>query len=281
MAPSTNPAPLSAAGGGGELAQLALGLIVRDPDQPRRRFDQQRLVALAESMSASGPIAPVIVRPLGEHYQLIAGERRWRAAYLAGLSHIPAVIYRQLDDRAAYEIAVVDNMVREDLTPVEEARSIAVLCDRSGLGKAEIARRVGRSRESISNLVRLLDLPEVVLELIDGGQLSEGHGKALLGYPDHGGRSVLARRAVAERWTVRETERQVRQILRPTEASGPQRPESHPDRAEVAGELEELLAGALGREVEIAPQSRGYRVSVSVEGPEDAEALLARAAWQR
>ena len=168
----------------GEVRELALELIDRNPQQPRRRFDQGRLAALAASLEATdGVVQPVIVRPVGERYQLIAGERRWRASFLAGRATVPAIV-RDVDDATAFALAAIENMVREDLTPVEEARTVAVLCEAQGLSKAEVARRVGRTRESISNLVRLLELPDEALELIDAGRLSEGHGRALLMCPE-------------------------------------------------------------------------------------------------
>jgi ParB family transcriptional regulator, chromosome partitioning protein len=255
----------------GELRELPVELIDRNPGQPRRRFDQARLSALAASLeSTGGVLQPVIVRPMGERYQLIAGERRWRASLLAGRRTVPAIV-REVDAATSFALAAIENMVREDLSPVEEARSVAVLCDVHGLTKAEIARRVGRTREAISNLVRLLELPDDVLELIDTGQLSEGHGRALLLCPERRGRRRLARRAVEAGWSVRRLERQARgEHRRPHD--GPW----HPDQLAFAVDLEDALQSALGREIQVAPEPDGYRVNLFVRDPADAAHLLER-----
>ena len=191
--------------GGDRFAVLALNLIDRNPDQPRRQFDEEALAKLALSIEESGVIEPILVRPRQGRYELVAGERRWRAAHRAGLGEIPAVIC-ELDDITAFLLAVTENTAREDLNPIEEARAFLRLVDRAGMSKAEIARRVGRTREAVANLVRLLELPDNALELIETGELSEGHGRALLLCKDHGVRRRLATRAARERWSVRELE---------------------------------------------------------------------------
>ena len=255
----------------GEVRELALELIDRNPQQPRRRFDQGRLAALAASLEATdGVVQPVIVRPVGERYQLIAGERRWRASFLAGRATVPAIV-RDVDDATAFALAAIENMVREDLTPVEEARTVAVLCEAQGLSKAEVARRVGRTRESISNLVRLLELPDEALELIDAGRLSEGHGRALLMCPNHDRRRWLARRAVADGWSVRRLEAEAR-----GERVGPRGVSWHPDQLAFAAALADALGKELTREVDVAPDGDGYEVRLRVEGRDDASALLRR-----
>ncbi|MBA2644855.1 MAG: ParB/RepB/Spo0J family partition protein, partial [Solirubrobacterales bacterium] len=197
-------------GSNGEAApdfrELPVDLIAPNPQQPRRRFDDDALVALAESLRIRGVLQPILVRPvLGGTYELIAGERRWRAAQMAGLTSVPAVV-RAHADADSHEIALIENMAREDLNPVEEARACSMLVDELGLTREEIGRRVGRSRVAVSNLMRLLDLPDEVLDLLETGSLSEGHGRALLMAPDHDDRRRLARAAVAEGWTVREME---------------------------------------------------------------------------
>ena len=151
-----------------DLRQLPVELISPNPHQPRRQFDAEALVGLADSIRARGVIQPVLVRPLaGGRYELIAGERRWRAAQIAALETIPAIV-RQNDDSASLELAVIENMAREDLNPVEEARACAGLVEELGLTREEVGRRVGRSRVSVSNLIRLLDLPDEALEFADG-----------------------------------------------------------------------------------------------------------------
>src|ERR1700742_3533073 len=202
-----------------ELRELPVELISPNPNQPRQSFDEDTLLALAESIRARGVLQPVLVRPLaGGRYELIAGERRWRAAQLAGLEEIPAVV-QSYEDRESLEIALIENMAREDLNPLEEARACALLVDELGLTREDVGRRVGRSRVAVSNLMRLLDLPDEVLELLSAGTLTEGHGRALLMAPDHGDRRRLARTAVAEGWTVRETESRAREAANPPEVA--------------------------------------------------------------
>src|SRR5271155_1773 len=174
-----------------ELRELPVELISPNPKQPRRRFDQESLQALAESLGERGVLQPVLVRPKpGGTYELIAGERRWRAARIAGLQSIPALI-RPREDAEALEIALIENMVREDLNPIEEARACAALVEELGLSREQVGLRVGRSRVAVSNLIRLLDLPDDVIELLLSGALSEGHGRALLLADDHGARREL------------------------------------------------------------------------------------------
>src|SRR5919112_5420276 len=195
-----------------ELRQVPIDLIAPNPRQPRRDFDEEGLVALADSLKDRGILQPVLVRPVpGGTYELIAGERRWRAARLAELETIPAMV-RLHDDAESLELALVENIAREDLNPVEEARACAALVEDLGLSREDVGRRVGRSRVAVSNLLRLLDLPDEVLELIESGGLSEGHGRALLTCRDHGARRQLARAAAREGWTVRETEYRAREL---------------------------------------------------------------------
>src|SRR5215207_1914121 len=193
-----------------ELRDLPLDLIVPNPNQPRRIFEEQPLVALAESLKARGVLQPVLVRPLpGGIYELIAGERRWRAAQIAGLVSVPAIV-RPDDDAASLELALIENMAREDLNPLEEARACAALVEELGLTREEVGRRVGRSRVAVSNLLRLLELPDLALMLIEEGSLSQGHGRALLMCDDHDTRRTLATDAARESWSVRETEDRAR-----------------------------------------------------------------------
>src|SRR5277367_747179 len=193
-----------------ELRELPVDMISPNPNQPRRRFDQEALTTLAESLGERGVLQPVLVRPKpGGTYELIAGERRWRAARIAGLQVIPALV-RAREDAEALEIALIENMAREDLNPIEEARACAALVEELGLTRKEIGRRVGRSRVAVSNLVRLLDLPDEVIELLQQGQLSEGHGRALLLANDHAARRRMARNAADEGWSVRTLEQRAR-----------------------------------------------------------------------
>ena len=193
-----------------ELRHVPVELVTPNPRQPRRDFDEGALVALAESLRERGVLQPVLVRPVpGGSYELIAGERRWRAARLAGFDTVPAVV-RMHDDAESLELALIENMAREDLNPVEEARACALLVEELGLTREDVGRRVGRSRVAVSNLLRLLDLPDEVLDLLAAGHLSEGHGRALLTASDHDARRRLARTAVQEGWSVRQTEARAR-----------------------------------------------------------------------
>src|ERR1700739_773120 len=193
-----------------ELRQLPTEMIAPNPHQPRRRFDEDTLVALAESIKVRGVLQPVLVRPIpGGTYELVAGERRWRAARLAELETVPAII-RHHDDAASLEVALVENMAREDLNPIEEDRACAALTEELGLSREEVGQRVGRSRVAVSNLIRLLDLPDEAIELVARGELTEGHGRALLLADDHAVRRTLARSAVLGGWSVRQLEARAR-----------------------------------------------------------------------
>ncbi len=216
-------------------------------------------------------IQPVLVRPqAGGTYELVAGERRWRAAQLAGLKAIPALI-REREDAAALEVALIENMAREDLNPIEEARACAALVEELGLTRKEIGRRVGRSRVAVSNLVRLLDLPDEVIELLQQGDLSEGHGRALLLAEDHAARRLLARQAVEHGWSVRLTEQRAREANSPAQPARP-RPELaiHPDQEQAAAEISQALSGALGADVKVRPAGGGYRAELSFASPAEA-----------
>jgi ParB family transcriptional regulator, chromosome partitioning protein len=190
-----------------ELAHIPVDQIHPNPQQPRKEFDRDAVSGLAESIRAQGLIQPVVVRPRVQGgYELIAGERRWRASKEAGVSTVPAVV-READDRDTLLLGLVENVAREDLSPVEEARAYAILLDEFGLPLGEVAERVGKSKPTVSNRVRLLELPSDVLELVSRGELSEGHARALLSVPDHDARRRLAKRIVRDGMSVRSAER--------------------------------------------------------------------------
>jgi ParB family chromosome partitioning protein len=259
-----------------ELRRLPVELISPNPRQPRRAFDEESLLALADSLRERGVLQPVLVRPLpGGTYELIAGERRWRAAQLAELETIPAVVQPH-EDRDSLELALIENMAREDLNPLEEARACALLVDELGLTREEIGRRVGRSRVAVSNLMRLLDLPDEVLELLATSRLTEGHGRALLMAPDHADRRRLARAAAEEGWTVRETEARARAAASPAERAPKPVRTAHPDQVAAAERLQDALSRALGADVRVAPRREGYTVTVAVASLDEAEALAER-----
>ena len=255
------------------LREIPVDLIDPNPRQPRRSFDDAKLAELAESIRVRGVLQPIVVRPLlGGRYELVAGERRLRAARIAEIELIPAML-RHADDWERLDLALAENMARQNLNAVEEARACALLVDDLGLTKEEVGRRVGRSRVAISNLIRLLELPEEALELIERGELSEGHGRAILLCKDHAARRRLALNARDNGWSVREMERRARQA---EDGPAPRRTRVvHPDLAEALGAAEDALAAAIGREVKA--RARGERCVVELEFDNAAEAIeLAR-----
>ena len=262
---------------GDGLREIPLDLIQPNSRQPRRTFDQARLAELAESIRTRGLLQPIVVTPLaGGSFELVAGERRLRAAQMVALETIPALV-RDTDDWERLDLALAENMSRVDLNAVEEARACAMLVDDLGLTKQEVGRRVGRSRVAISNLIRLLELPEEALELIERGDLTEGHGRALLLCKDHAARRALAFEARDSGWSVRETERRAR------EAEGQPEPEPkrftreiHPDLAEALAAAEDTLAAAFGQPVRVRPRGDGCRVELDFDTPADAVALAER-----
>jgi len=193
-----------------ELLELPVEVLHPNPRQPRKRFDGEAGSGLAESIRAQGVIQPLLVRPrTAGGYEIVAGERRWRAAREAGRPTVPAVV-RAADDRDTLVLGLVENVAREQLTAVEEARAYAVLMDEFGLSLGEVAERVGRSKPSVSNRVRLLELPDDVLGMVERGQLTEGHARAVLAVPDHEGRRRLAREIVQKGLSVRVAEQRAK-----------------------------------------------------------------------
>ncbi len=261
-----------------ELRQLPVELISPNPSQPRRTFDEESLVALAESIRLRGVLQPVLVRPVaGGRYELIAGERRWRAARLAELEMVPALI-RSHDDTDSLEVALIENMAREDLNPVEEARACAALVEELGLTREDVGLRVGRSRVAVSNLIRLLDLPDEAIELLERGELSEGHGRALLMVEDHAARRHLAREAVASRWSVRELEARARAAAAPSSERRPRRRRTplHPDQQAAIEQISDALGEALGRDIDVAARGAEYRAEITFASLDDALDLARR-----
>jgi ParB family transcriptional regulator, chromosome partitioning protein len=193
-----------------ELLEIPVDAIHPNPKQPRRRFEAEAASGLAESVRRQGVIQPLLVRPRGiGGYEIVAGERRWRAAREAGRATVPAVV-RAVDDRETLLLGLVENVAREQLTPIEEARAYAVLIDEFGLSLGDVADRVGRSKPSVSNRIRLLELPDDVLGMVERGQLSEGHARAVLAVPDHEGRRRLAREIVRRGLSVRAAEQRAK-----------------------------------------------------------------------
>jgi ParB family transcriptional regulator, chromosome partitioning protein len=264
--------------GGGELLELPIELVKPNPNQPRRRFDPESMDVLAASIKASGMIQPLLVRPLTDgSYELIAGERRWRAAKEVGLERVSAVV-RDAEETERLQTALIENVVREDLNPVEEARACAALVEELGLPKEEVGRRIGRSRPALSNLIRILDLPDEALELLEGGELSEGHGRAILQVRGNDARRRLARDAAAGGWSVRETENRAKLAGQPGQSGRAGRKRSTPDpelRAALE-EAEESLESALGQEVKVGFRAGRIRAEIEFEDVADIESLARR-----
>jgi ParB family chromosome partitioning protein len=248
-----------------QFRHVPIELIAPNPDQPRTEFDAASIDTLAASIEDAGVVQPVIVRPLPEgRYELIAGERRWRAARQARLDTMPALIRNQ-DEAEGLQTALIENMAREDLNPVDEARACAALIEDLGLSKEELARRLGRSRASISNLVRLLDLPDDALDLLAAGELTEGHGRAILQVRGAEARRHLARAAASGGWSVRETERHAKQ-----NGSGrPSKVVPHPDQEAALIRAEEALEEALGTGIRVRAVRRGIRAELQFDDLED------------
>lgn len=233
------------------LVELPLAAIHPNPDQPRRRIDPAALATLVESIRQHGLVQPVAVRPDGEGYVLIAGERRWRAAREAGLERVPALI-READEQGRLELALVENLVREDLSPMEVARACAILTEDFGQSHQKVADRLGRARPTVSNLLRLLELPDEVQALVDRGDLSEGHARAVLMADGARDRRRLAERIVAEGLSVREAERLARDQAAERTPRAPR-----PDLPPAADDALDAFTAAFDTPVRVRARARG------------------------
>jgi len=278
-APTQAAAPAARPPGGDELAKLPVDLLQRGKYQPRLDMREESLAELADSIRAQGVVQPIVVRPLGtaaagqsQRYEIIAGERRWRAAQMAGLTEVPAVI-RQVADEAAVAMSLIENIQRENLNPLEEARALDRLITEFELTHQEAAEAVGRSRAAVSNLLRLLDLPDEVKALVEQRSLEMGHARALLGLParrqqvEVGG--LIARKGLS----VREAEALVRRILARASDTGevPAPPRKDPDIAR----LETDLAEKLGAKVEVRHSATGKgRLVISYHSLDELDGIL-------
>jgi ParB family chromosome partitioning protein len=243
---------------GGTIANIPVSEIEPDPHQPRRIFADDALDELARSIAARGVIQPIIVRPLGrDRYQLVAGERRWRAAQRARLHEIPAIV-RKLEDKEVRALALIENLQREDLNPVEEARAYLRLSEMDGMTQVDIAGLVDKSRSHVANIMRLLALPEEVLELVEADKLSMGHARALVSVADP---APIARDIVARGLSVRDAERMAKRANRPAGDAGPRRaragrdPSDAADIAAVQAHLEEFLGLKVAINADADPSS--------------------------
>jgi len=261
--------------GAPELLELPVDAVHPNPKQPRRKFDQEAGSGLAESVRRQGVIQPLLVRPRAAGgYELVAGERRWRAAREAGLATVPAVV-REHDDRDTLLVGLIENVAREQLSPVEEARAYAVLLDEFALSLGDVADRVGRSKPSVSNRIRLLDLPDDVLELIEKGELTGAHGRALLMTRDNDTRKRLAREAVAAGWSVKETEKHAKGEQSRLDGSGQIAGKTRvpADLVDAMAAAADALTAATGHDVKVKSTASGIRAEISFESPAEAVAL--------
>lgn len=266
-----------------DVQSIRLELIEPSPFQPRRVFDESQLAGLAQSIRQSGVLQPILVRALtrggGGHFELIAGERRWRAAKLAGLASIPAMV-KEMNDEHAAELALVENVQREDLNAMERAWALRALMDRFGLTQASLAERVGLERPTVANLLRLTELEAPITELIAGGKLGAGHGKALLSMAGGEARIKLARRAAAEETSVRELERLATQAGRGSTAAPAKPGVSIGDdpRLAVLSDLQRQIGQQLGTKVSIVADRKGKKGRVVLEfyGLDHFDSLMTR-----
>lgn len=261
---------------GAQLRELPISEIEPNRYQPRSVFDEELLVSLAASIRAVGVLQPVLVRPAGpDRYELIAGERRWRAARRAGLQTIPALV-RQTEDVRSLEHALVENLHRADLNPLEEAAAYQQLIEEFDHTQEDVATQVGKSRSAVANTLRLLHLPPSIQRLLQEGQLSAGHARALLGTPDRAFQETLARRVIAEQLTVREVEELVRRHQADDGAETAPTPAPSPGpqlRPAAVLELEELLGDLLATRVQVAMGAKKGRLVVEFATLEDLERI--------
>ena len=265
---------LESAKGAGE--NVRISAIEPRRDQPRKTFDREALEALADSIAAYGVLQPIIVRKNADSedsYEIIAGERRWRAAKMAGLSEIPAVIFDG-DELKAAQVALIENIQREDLNPLEEAMGYGALIDRFGLTQDQVAKQVGKSCSAVANMLRLLDLPGEVLEMLRSGELSAGHARALLALENEESMISLAARIIANDLSVRDTEAAVKRINNLMNASPSEEERVHPQIKLHMKELERRAMSALGRKVRISRSSHKKVVELTYDTDEDLEVLL-------
>lgn len=252
---------------GDSITSVRINDVEPNREQPRKQFPTEELEALSDSIVKYGVISPITVRRVGERYVIIAGERRWRAARMAGLSEIPVIII-SADDKKAAEIALVENIQRSDLNPVEEAQAYAALIDQYGLTQEEVAEQIGKSRSSVTNSLRLLDLPDAVLSMLAAGKLSSGHAKVLLGIKDGEKLKAAAEKVAEGKLSVRETEKLVKQLL-----AGP-KPEKELPPIDYTKALETAIQEKIGRTVKIKQNGVKSSITIGFSDNNDLETVL-------
>lgn len=250
---------------------LKLNEIEPNRSQPRKEFDEGALAELADSLSRHGMLQPLLVRPLmGGGYQIVAGERRWRAARMAGLTEVPAVI-RELADHEVMELALIENLQREDLTPLEEAQGYQTLMDTYGMTQEEVAHTVGKSRPAVANALRLLNLPQEILNLVNEGKISSGHARTLLGFQDKEQMLEAAKLVVSQGISVRELEKMVK---RANEAAQKKPVEKKKNRIQYYDEVQLAVGEHLGRKVQVNGNKIKGTLQIEFYGEEDLANLL-------
>lgn len=252
---------------GDSITSVRINDVEPNREQPRKQFSQEELEALSDSIVKYGVISPITVRRVGERYVIIAGERRWRAARMAGLSEIPVIII-SADDKKAAEIALVENIQRSDLNPVEEAQAYAALIDQYGMTQEEVAEQIGKSRSSVTNSLRLLDLPDAVLSMLAAGTLSSGHAKVLLGIKDGEKLKTAAEKVAELELSVRETEKLVKSLL------AEPKPEKELPAIDYTKALETSVQQKLGRTVKINQNGVKSSITIGFSDNNDLETVL-------
>ena len=253
----------------GTVTRLPLQKVEPNPNQPRKQFDEEQLQALAYSIAEHGLIQPLAVRDMGEYYQIIAGERRWRACRLAGIDEVPVVIL-DADEKKVMELAMVENLQRQDLNPVEEAEGYYTLIHEFGLSQEQAAEKVGKSRPAVANALRLLSLTDELKEMVVDGRLSAGHARAMLTLPSLKMQKVAAQKVIALQLSVRQTESMCKKMLSESKAEEEKAP---PLSVNYVGECEKLLTKHLGRKVKIVNGKRKGRFELEFYGEDDLQHL--------
>ena len=241
-----------------------------NPEQPRHYFDEEALTELAENIRENGVITPITLRRVDKGYEIIAGERRWRAARKAGLKTIPAIVL-DIDEKKAYQISMVENLQREDLSPIEEAQGFKKLMEEYNMTQDEVANAVSKSRPAVANAVRLLELPAVILAMVESGKLSAGHGRTLLPIKDKDEIVDIANEIIEKELSVRQVEAMVKRILESGEK--PEQPSKNLEKMYVE-QVEKKLAEAIGRHVSITNGKRKGKLYIEFYGNDDLESLI-------
>lgn len=275
-------APVAAAGGAPGAAakpqdgavMVRLALIEPNRSQPRKSFDEASLQELADSIARYGLLSPLLVQDRGDHYEIIAGERRWRAAKKAGLHEVPVII-RKLSDQEIMELSLIENIQREDLNPIEEARAYRQLIDQFGLRQEDIAERLSKSRSAVTNSMRLLKLDSAVQELVASGQITTGHARALVVVEDPGQQKSIAQRVIDEGLSVRDVEKLVKDLGKAPKPK-PAKPARDPQLELIYRQLEEKLGEKLETKVAISSTKSGGRLEIDFYSSSDLEKLIDR-----